>query len=99
MFNKKGAYIMGERCRKCMMVESGNGRVLALRKAREAFPAQWNAYQSRLRQVAGSFGIDAAELEGMRSPVLVRERIETVDRAAFASEANAPPVLQMSTLE
>lgn len=80
-------------------VESGNGRVLALRKAREAFPAQWNAYQSRLRQVAGPFGIDAAELEGMRSPILVRERVDQVDRAAFAREANAPPVLQMSTLE
>ena len=90
---------MGERCRKCMMVESGNGRVLALRKAREAFPAQWQAYQSRLRDVAGTFGIDPSELEGMRSPILVRERIDQVDRAAFAREANAPPVLQMSTLE
>lgn len=80
-------------------VESGNGRILALRKAREAFPGQWDAYQNRLRDVAGSFGIDAAAFQGMRSPVLVRERIDQVDRAAFAREANAPPVLQMSTLE
>ena len=92
----KGTPIVGpeDRC-----VESGNGRVLALRKARETFPAQWSAYQSRLRQVATSFGIDAAEVEGMRSPVLVRERMDQVDRAAFAREANSPPVLQMSTLE
>ena len=92
----KGTPILGpeDRC-----VESGNGRVLALRKARETFPAQWNAYQSRLRQVVPSFGIDAATLEGMRSPILVRERIDSVDRAAFAREANSPPVLQMSTLE
>jgi len=80
-------------------VESGNGRVLALRKAREAFPDRWKSYQGRLREVAASFGIDAAEMARMRSPILVRERIETVDRAAFAREANAPPVLQMSTLE
>jgi hypothetical protein len=71
----------------------------ALRKAREAFPAQWQAYQGRLREVATSFGVDPAELEGIRSPVLVRERIDAVDRAAFAREANAPPLLQMSTLE
>jgi hypothetical protein len=92
----KGTPILGpeDRC-----VESGNGRVLALRKAREAFPAQWGAYQSRLRDKAGAFGIDPSELEGMRSPILVRERIDRVDRAAFAREANAPPVLQMSTLE
>jgi hypothetical protein len=92
----KGAPILGpeDRC-----VESGNGRVLALPKARQPFPGQWEAYQSRLQAVAASFGIDAAELEGMRSPVLVRERLDAVDRAAFAREANAPPVLQMSTLE
>lgn len=80
-------------------VESGNGRVLALRKAREVFPAQWDAYQNRLRDVVDSFGIDAATLSGMRSPVLVRERLDQVDRTAFAREANSPPVLQMSTLE
>ena len=92
----KGTPIIGsdDRC-----VESGNGRVLALRKAREAFPAQWDAYQRRLREVVGTFAIDAVELDGIRSPVLVRERIDEVDRAAFAREANAPPVLQMSTLE
>src|SRR6266511_1076750 len=98
MFNKKGAYIMGERCRKCMMVESGNGRVLALRKAREAFPDRWKSYQGRLREVAASFGIDPTALARMRSPILVRERVDQVDRAAFAREANAPPVLQLSTL-
>jgi len=92
----KGAPILGpdDSC-----IESGNGRVLALRKARADFPAQWSAYQARLADVADSFGIDASELAGMRSPVLVRERIDAVDRAAFAREANAPPVLQMSTIE
>ena len=82
-----------------MCVESGNGRVLALRKARETFPARWDAYQNQLRDVVGSFGIAPTELAGMRSPILVRERVDRVDRAAFAREANAPPVLQMSTLE
>jgi hypothetical protein len=92
----KGAPIIGS---EDTCVESGNGRVLALRKARDKYPERWQAYQERLRSVAASFGVDAATLASMKSPVLVRERVDQVDRAAFAREANAPPVLQMSTLE
>jgi chemotaxis protein histidine kinase CheA len=91
----KGAMIVGDD----LMVESGNGRALALRKARQLHPAQWEHYQRSLRENLDAAGLAADSLEGVDSPVLVRERVTVVDRAAFAREANAPPVLQMSTLE
>ncbi len=91
----KGAPIVGSDS----MVESGNGRALALRRARADFPAQWQNYQAQLRAQLGAVGLAEAELAGLAHPVLVRERLTEVDRAAFAREANAPPVLQMSTLE
>lgn len=91
----KGAPIIGSDSQ----VESGNGRTLALRRARQDFPEQYARYQEALKERARELGIPARELAAVESPVLVRERITEVDRAAFAREANAPPVLQMSTLE
>jgi hypothetical protein len=90
----KGAMIIGSD----LMVESGNGRTLALRRARDTEQERWDDYQAKLRGQAAALGI-ADELEGKAAPVLVRERISDVDRAAFAREANAAPVLQMSPLE
>lgn len=91
----KGAPIVGPD----LMVESGNGRTLALRRARLDFPEQFASYQAKLAESLAAVGLDASALEGKSAPVLVRERLSDVDRAAFAREANAPPVLQMSTLE
>lgn len=81
------------------MVESGNGRVLALRTARTSAPERFTAYVDQLKQMAPSLGIDATQLEGIKDPVLVRERTTPVDRASFAAEANASSVLGMSTGE
>ena len=80
-------------------VESGNGRTLALRKAKAENPLNWLAYQEGLREIAPSYGISVAELEGIPNPVLVRERIGPVDRVAFSAEANASNVLAMSPYE
>ncbi len=92
----KGAPIIGSD----RLVESGNGRTLALRRAREQHPERYAAYQTALRRQLAEVGLSPADLEGVADPVLVRERVSEVeDRAAFAREANAPPVLQMSTLE
>ncbi|HEU4323297.1 MAG TPA: hypothetical protein VFS21_09100 [Roseiflexaceae bacterium] len=92
----KGAPIIGSD----RLVESGNGRTLALRRAREQHPERYAAYQAALRCQLAEVGLTPADLEGVADPVLVRERVTQVeDRAAFAREANAPPVLQMSTLE
>jgi hypothetical protein len=90
----KGAPIIGSDS----MVESGNGRTLALQQARSDQGERWAAYQEGLAAQAAELGI-ADELDGKHAPVLVRERLSDVDRSAFAREANAPPVLQMSPLE
>ena len=81
------------------MVESGNGRVMALRRVAEAQPDRWEDYQRVIRDNLRGYGITADQVRGMRNPVLVRERLSAVDRARFAQEANAPAVLQMSPLE
>jgi hypothetical protein len=91
----KGAPIIGAD----RMVESGNGRTLALQRARDNYPDQWDDYQKSLQDNLESHGIDPSDVSGMRNPVLVRERITDVDRAEFAQEANQAAVLQMSPLE
>jgi len=58
-----------------LVVESGNGRVLALRKAEQDFPEQYVKYKKTLATMADHFGIDRSELEKIDKPVLVRERL------------------------
>jgi hypothetical protein len=81
------------------VVESGNGRTLALRRARTEYPEQWNAYQARMREKLPEFGLTEADLQGVKDPVLVRERLTDVERAQFAQEANSAGVLGMSPVE
>jgi len=81
------------------MVESGNGRTMALKLAKEAYPEKWAEYQKALKSKLTEAGIDPNEAAKVQNAVLVRERISQVDRAEFAREANQPPVLGMSPLE
>lgn len=74
------------------IVESGNGRVIALRRVAEGNPEKWAAYQSFLE----SKGYNT---DGVAKPVLVRVRTGDVDRAAFTREANAPAVAGLSASE
>jgi hypothetical protein len=80
-------------------VLSGNGRTLALQRAAELHPAQYEAYRQRLKEEAAKLGINPAEIDGMRHPVLVRELTGDHDTAAFAREANSSGTLRMSPLE
>ena len=82
-----------------LVVESGNGRILALRKAAQDFPAQYDQYKKMLSSMAEHFGIDKDRLEEVATPVLVRERLSQVDRVAFAAEANVGAVMAMSPYE
>ncbi len=91
----KGAPIVGDD----NMVESGNGRTLALRRMRQLYPEQWQAYQAALRDNAAASGVSEEELARLENPILVRERLTAVDRAEFAREANTSAVLRMSTVE
>jgi hypothetical protein len=81
------------------VVESGNGRVLALRKARADFPAKYTAYVSELSSYADKYGIDLSKLKDIDYPVLVRQRITPVDRVAFTAEANVSATMSMSPHE
>lgn len=82
-----------------LIVESGNGRVLALRKASQDFPEQYAKYKTMLGAMSERLGIDKEELAKIDKPVLVRERISQVDRVKFAAEANVGAVMAMSPYE
>jgi hypothetical protein len=81
------------------VVESGNGRMLALRKAVHDYPEKYRLYKSMLVNMADNYGLKDDDIEGINHPVLVRERITNVDRVKFAAEANTSNVLAMSPYE
>lgn len=80
-------------------VESGNGRSMALRRARDQHPEQFKKYQDELKKTAQDKGIDPATLDGFDNPVLVRVRKTDVDRVEFAKEANTASILGASDTE
>lgn len=79
------------------LVESGNGRVLGLRKAYESGKA--GDYRQHLLENAEKFGVDPASIKTAKEPVLVRVRQSNVDRAQFVREANEAGVAAMSAPE
>lgn len=81
------------------VVESGNGRTLAIRLAAQEYPDQYQRYRSRLYEVIGEYGIDPGSIEGMDQPVLIRRRMSDVDRVEFAREANQSAILEMGAAE
>lgn len=91
----RGAPIIGDD----NAVESGNGRVLALRRAAADYPGQYESYRQRLTEIAEERGLNPAHLDNYHQPVLVRRRVSNVDRVAFAQEANSAAILQMSDTE
>lgn len=76
------------------VVESGNGRTLAIAKAYESGRAE--EYRAFLDQYASERGIDIA---GINNPVLVRTRLTDTDRTQFAKLANESDVAQYSATE
>lgn len=76
------------------VVESGNGRTLAIAKAYESGRAE--EYRTFLEQYAAERGIDIA---GINNPVLVRTRLTDTDRTQFAKLANESDVAQYSATE
>jgi predicted kinase len=75
------------------VVESGNGRVLAIRRAFSQGLATAKAYVDYLAS-------KGYPVQGMRRPVLVRVRKgQLTDRAAFTREANERTTLAMSATE
>jgi murein DD-endopeptidase MepM/ murein hydrolase activator NlpD len=77
------------------MVESGNGRVTAIRRAYEMHPERAAEYRAMVeRQVPGASGFD--------QPVLVRRNVTPMtreERKAFVREANERDTMGMSSTE
>lgn len=81
------------------LVESGNGRTIALKRVYQANGQKAEDYKQFLRANAGQFGLTPEAVEGMAKPVLVRVRSTPVNRAEFARQANASTVQRMSPSE
>jgi hypothetical protein len=77
------------------VVESGNGRVMALRHVYANLPEKAQAYRDFLTA-------QGHDISGFKEPVLVRERTQAMsdaERQAFATEANQASVAAMSPVE
>jgi hypothetical protein len=84
------------------LVESGNGRLLALRQAAEHYPERYQAYREQLICRADGFGLARGQIETMTQPVLVRERLTPFspeERLRFISEANASGLARLGVAE
>lgn len=77
------------------VVESGNGRTLAIRQAYARNPDAAAKYRDWLKS-------QGHDVDGMKAPVLVRERVTPMDTAelqAYTAEANERTTLAMSSTE
>lgn len=77
------------------VVESGNGRTLAIRQAYARNPEVSDKYRAWLKS-------QGHDVDGMKAPVLVRERVTPMDTAelqAYTAEANERTTLAMSSTE
>ena len=81
------------------VVESGNGRTLAIRQAYKLFKDKGKEYKAYLEANASEFGLDPEVIKGMKQPVLVRERLTDTDRVAFTKKANESTIASLSILE
>lgn len=88
-----GAPIVGDD----LVVESGNGRTMAIKLAYERGTA--DEYREWLQEEAEYFGFKAGVVEGMKEPILVRIRKTPIDRAVFAVEANQDDKLSFTATE
>lgn len=81
------------------IVESGNGRVMALIYASKNFPGEFERYVQALREIAPQYDLDPATASRMKIPILARERLSKVNRKQFVEEANASTTIETSSIE
>lgn len=79
------------------VVESGNGRAMAIREAYRI--GQADEYRAWLLENAEYFLIDAGKIQRFKAPVLVRVRKTEVNRVEFAVESNQDDKLAMTATE
>lgn len=93
-----GAPIVGPDC----VVESGNGRIILLRRLYRDHPRKAAEYRGWLTSNAHSFAIMREHVDALTRPVLVRARstfLSHEERVAFAEDANTDPKLKLSPVE
>ena len=85
------------------MVESGNGRTMAMKYAANNNNKAWQLYQEELRDSLDLLGLSEKDLEGKSKPVVIRERLTddgNMDfRVNFAESANTSSIKRMSAFE
>ncbi|MGQ7248303.1 LPD38 domain-containing protein [Halomonas sp. V046] len=81
------------------VVESGNGRTMAIAQAYRQGSERAGDYRAFVRRQAEALGMDPVAVDEMTSPVLVRERLTSIDRAEFARRANESQVAGMTAYE
>ncbi|WMC11768.1 hypothetical protein PU634_05215 [Oceanimonas pelagia] len=80
-----------------LVVESGNGRTMAIQEAYRTGKAE--EYRQWLQEEAEFYGLNAGKVAAMKAPVLVRIRTSAIDRRQFAIEANQDDKLAMTGTE
>ncbi|HFU2857340.1 TPA: hypothetical protein ACGQ50_000880 [Enterobacter cloacae] len=71
------------------VVESGNGRVMGIMRAYASESA--DSYRASMRAALGDYDLSQSELDRMVKPVLVRVRMDDIDRVQFALDSNIVP--------
>jgi hypothetical protein len=79
------------------VVESGNGRSMAIIKAYSDGNA--DKYRQYLDDNAELYGFKKSDVQGMKQPVLVRVRLDDVDRLQFTKDSNISDLQAMSPVE
>ncbi len=82
-----------------LVVESGNARVIALKRLYAQGHENAEKYRNWLVKNAERFGLDPEQVMKLKRPVLVRVRRSDVDRVKFTREANEASVAAMSATE
>lgn len=81
------------------VVESGNGRVMAIILAAKQHPEVYAKYKEALKAVAPSYALSVELVDKFKVPMLVRERLTKVDRKQFVEESNISTTIESSPIE
>ena len=81
------------------VVESGNGRVMAIRLSAKEHPEVYSKYREALKSTARSHHLAWNLVGKFDTPVLIRERKFEVDRKRFVIECNIPTTMESSPIE
>jgi hypothetical protein len=81
------------------VVESGNGRVMAIRLSAKEHPEVYAKYREGLKSTARSHHLAWNLVGKFDTPVLIRERTFEVDRKRFVIECNMSTIMESSPIE